>query len=104
MGTPFGGIVFIVAVALVYVLYRVVVGTNIEFEYCFTNGALDVDKIINVQRRKRLAELNARKIDIMASANHSEYRRYLENCIRETFGFRGTPIKLIIRQKGDDKV
>ena len=79
MGTPLGGIVFIVAVALVYVLYRVVVSTNIEFEYCFTNGALDVDKIINVQRRKRLTELNARKIDIMASAKNPEYRRYIEN-------------------------
>ena len=35
---------------------------------------------------------------------HFSYQRYLENCLRETFGFRGTPIKLIIRQKGDDKV
>ena len=35
---------------------------------------------------------------------HYSYQRYLENCMRETFGFRGTPIKLIIRQKGDDKV
>ena len=35
---------------------------------------------------------------------HYSYQRYLENCLRETFGFRGTPIKLIIRQKGDDKV
>lgn len=79
MGTPFGGIVFIIAVALAYILYRLVVSTNIEFEYCFTNGALDVDKIINVQRRKRVTELNARKIDIMASSKNSEYRRYLEN-------------------------
>ena len=33
---------------------------------------------------------------------HFSYRRYIENCIRETFGFEGTPIKIIIRQKGDD--
>ncbi len=33
---------------------------------------------------------------------HFSYRRYLENCIRDTFGFKGTPIRLIIRQKGDD--
>ncbi len=33
---------------------------------------------------------------------HFSYRRYLENCIRDTFGFEGTPIKMIIRQKGDD--
>ena len=33
---------------------------------------------------------------------HFSYRRYIENCLREAFGFEGTPIKLIIRQKGDD--
>lgn len=32
---------------------------------------------------------------------HFSYQRYLENCIREAFGFSGTPIRLVIRQKGD---
>ncbi len=34
---------------------------------------------------------------------HFSYQRYIENCLRETFGFSGTPIKIIIRQRGDDK-
>ena len=34
---------------------------------------------------------------------HFSYQRYIENCLRQTFGFHGTPIKLIIRQKGDEK-
>ena len=33
---------------------------------------------------------------------HYSYQRYIENCLRETFGFRGTPIKLIIREKGEE--
>ena len=33
---------------------------------------------------------------------HFSYQRYIENCLRETFGFTGTPIKLIIRMRGDD--
>ena len=33
---------------------------------------------------------------------HFSYQRYIENCLRDTFGFKGTPIRLIIRQKGDD--
>lgn len=33
---------------------------------------------------------------------HFSYQRYIENCLREAYGFKGTPIKLIIRQKGDD--
>ena len=32
---------------------------------------------------------------------HYSYRRYIENCIRETFGFRGTPIRIVIRERGD---
>ena len=34
---------------------------------------------------------------------HFSYQRYIENCLRDTFGFRGTPIKLVIRQRGDDE-
>ncbi|MGI6203142.1 MAG: ribosome biogenesis GTPase Der [Eubacteriales bacterium] len=32
---------------------------------------------------------------------HFSYRRYIENQLREVFGFRGTPIKLIVRERGD---
>lgn len=32
---------------------------------------------------------------------HYSYVRYLENKLREAFGFKGTPIKFIIREKGD---
>lgn len=33
---------------------------------------------------------------------HFSYRRYIENRLRETFGFTGVPIKLIVRERGDD--
>lgn len=33
---------------------------------------------------------------------HFSYQRYIENCLRTTFGFEGTPIKLIIRQRGEN--
>ena len=33
---------------------------------------------------------------------HFSYQRYLENQLRATFGFEGTPIKMIIRQRGED--
>ena len=39
----------------------------------------------------------------IADLFHFSYQRYLENCLRQTFGFRGTPIKLIIRQRGDNE-
>lgn len=34
---------------------------------------------------------------------HFSYVRYLENKLRETFGFKGTPIKFIIRERNEDK-
>lgn len=34
---------------------------------------------------------------------HYSYQRYIENRIREAFGFEGTPIHFIIREKGDKK-
>lgn len=33
---------------------------------------------------------------------HYSYRRYLENQLREVFGFVGTPIRMVIRQRGDE--
>jgi GTP-binding protein len=33
---------------------------------------------------------------------HFSYQRYIENKLREVFGFEGTPIKLIIRERGED--
>ncbi len=35
-----------------------------------------------------------------AELMHYSYRRYLENCLRNSFGFKGTPIKFIIRERG----
>ncbi len=34
---------------------------------------------------------------------HFSYRRYIENCLREVFGFKGTPIKIVIRERGEEK-
>ena len=33
---------------------------------------------------------------------HFSYQRYIENCLRQTFGFVGTPIRLVIKMKGDN--
>ena len=32
---------------------------------------------------------------------HFSYTRYIENQIRETFGFKGTPLKFIIRERNE---
>jgi GTPase len=34
---------------------------------------------------------------------HFSYKRYLENQIREKYGFLGTPIRLILRQRESEE-
>ena len=34
---------------------------------------------------------------------HFSYRRYMENYFRKTFGFAGTPIKIIFRTRGKEE-
>ena len=34
---------------------------------------------------------------------HFSYTRYIENQIRDTFGFRGTPLRFIIRERNEEK-
>lgn len=34
---------------------------------------------------------------------HFSYQRYIENQIRETFGLNGTPIKIVVRERGNDR-
>ena len=35
---------------------------------------------------------------------HFSYQRYLENCIRKAFGFEGTPIRFILREKKKEDI
>ena len=34
---------------------------------------------------------------------HFSYKRYLENCIRKAFDFKGTPIRIVVREKDEDE-
>ncbi len=35
---------------------------------------------------------------------HFSYRRYLENQIRQAFGFEGTPIRMVMRERGEERM
>ena len=73
--TGLGGLVFALAAAAIFGIYKLIIHFNQEFEYCFTNGMMDVDKIINRSKRKHLLEVNARKIEAMAKTDTPEYQR-----------------------------
>ena len=77
---PYVGIILAtICGIIIYVLGRVLSTINMEYEYAFTNGALDVDKIIAKKRRKRMATLNARSLEIMAKAAGNRIDPYLND-------------------------
>lgn len=57
---------FIVAVAIGVAAYIYSTSINLEFEYIFVNGELDIDKIMNQARRKRALTFDMNHLEIIA--------------------------------------
>lgn len=76
----FVSFIFPVTLAVVCVAaYFGVKMLNVEYEYAFTSGDLDVDKIIGKRRRKRVLETSTKQIQVMAPYTRefeSEVRNY----------------------------
>lgn len=71
--------IFLIGIGIILLLNKIKDTINIEYEYCFTNGSLDVDKIVAANRRGRMIEVNAREIELMGTKKNPEYRRNLED-------------------------
>lgn len=56
----------------------------IEYEYDFTNGDIDIDKIIHMSKRKRTVSFNVKDIEVLAPINSDSIK-----------DFSGKPDKLI---------
>ncbi len=64
-------LVGILDVGIVYLSYYVISGFNIEYEYIATNTDLDIDKIVNKRKRKRIISLRLSEIDILAPVENA---------------------------------
>lgn len=72
-----------------YLIYRIATSTNIEYEYCVTNGELDVDKIIAQRKRVRLFSVNVRDFETFEKYDS---RRHKNKKYSSTV-FAGTSLK-----------
>lgn len=63
----------------IYGLYLLVTAFNVEYEYSMVNNEIDIDKIINVRRRKRLTTVNVRGIEYFGVKEGS---REFDSCMR----------------------
>ena len=69
---PFGIILPVLAVILDVLMFR---RLNVEYEYLFVNGDLDIDKIMNKAKRKRMFSANVNDLEILAPADSIEVQK-----------------------------
>ncbi|HEX9058769.1 MAG TPA: hypothetical protein VF941_01165 [Clostridia bacterium] len=58
---------------VIFVVYYLAKSRNIEFEYSVTNGELDIDRIIDQKKRKRVFSADCRNFDIIAKVGSQYY-------------------------------
>lgn len=76
--------VFLIGSVLFFILYAYDVNNlNIEYDYAYTNGEIDIVKIINGSRRKKLITFKQDDIEIMASPDNAALKRYLNGLVKK---------------------
>ena len=58
-----GGVFIIVLAGIGYGAWWLITNQNVEYEYCVTNGDMDIDQITARRKRKRLVSVPGRKIE-----------------------------------------
>lgn len=78
--TPILGVFGITLAALgIYLTYLAWQYTSIEYEYSLLNSELSVDKIMGQRKRKRVAEIDLKNVEIIADADSEEILRRVNN-------------------------
>lgn len=67
------GMLPMVIVLIFYIAYRINTSFDVEYEYILTNGELDVDKITNKKRRKRLMTIHCKSFTAFAKVGDKEF-------------------------------
>lgn len=70
---PFGIILPVVMVVLDVFMFR---HMNVEYEYLYVNGDLDIDKIMNKSKRKRVFSAHVNDLELLAPVREPELRQY----------------------------
>ena len=67
------------AVGVVYGAYVLLRNFDLEYEYIFTNGDLDIDIIKGRKTRKRMLSVSCKDITLMAPIDDPNHKREFEN-------------------------
>lgn len=67
------------AVVLGIITYLMIPRFDLEYEYLYVNGEIDIDKIMGKQKRKRCASYDIENLEIMAPSNSHALDSYVNN-------------------------
>ena len=74
---------FLIVAAVVYGSYKIISSLSVEFEYIFTNGDLDIDKITAKSSRKRMVSIKCSKVE-----KYGEYKgQTAPGSVKQTYNF-----------------
>ena len=96
---PFGIIGPVIMIALDVFLFR---SMDVEYEYLFVNGDLDIDKIMHKARRKRVCSVNINDVEILAPADSGDARQYQRAKTQDYTSASGSKnvYALVVNEKG----
>ena len=76
----FASIVFLLLVGVIYFAFKWIMSFNEEFEYSLVNNEIDIDKIMDRKKRKRLTTVNVRQLDEFGVCKNSrELQKHLND-------------------------
>ncbi len=68
--------IFIVCVILAVAAFFGKKQLYVEYEYVFTNGEIDVDKIVEMKKRSRVANFNIKNVELLAPESSSSVKDF----------------------------
>ena len=80
-------LLLIVAVALAVACYFIIPKTDMEYEYLFVNGELDIDAVMAKSKRKKMKTLDIRDADLIAPLNSHRMDYYNGNTKLKTLDY-----------------
>lgn len=89
-----------------YVLFLIYIWKrfNLEFEYIYYNGDIDIDVIKGMIKRKRLFSVNVKTLEVMAPTGHIELQQYNKLKTYDCSTNTGNPTFEMVFMKGERKV
>ncbi|MEF2805691.1 MAG: DUF6106 family protein [Massilistercora timonensis] len=99
---PLGIIIPVAVIAATVILIR---RLDVEYEYLYVNGDLDIDKIMHKAKRKRVFSMNVNDLEVLAPIDAIELRQYQRaKALDYSSGTgRGRLYALVVTEHGQQK-